>query len=77
MTVHASKGLEFPVVIVVETSSKFIGSGADNNEVMLDRDLAKLYGTDTKRVKEEIRRNIEKLLERFTWKLTSEELKYL
>ena len=46
-------------------------------QVMLDSDLAKLYGTDTKRVNEAVRRNIEKFPERFSWKLTSEEIKYL
>ena len=44
---------------------------------MLDSDLAKLYGTDTKRVNEAVRRNTEKFPERFSWKLTSAELKYL
>jgi len=44
---------------------------------MLDSDLAKLYGTDTKRVNEAVRRDNKKFLERFSWKLTSEELKYL
>ena len=43
-------------------------------QVMLDSDLAKLYTTDTKRVNEAVRRNIEKFPERFSWKLTSEEL---
>ncbi len=38
MTVHASKGLEFPVVIVVETASKFIGGGKDGDEMLLDRE---------------------------------------
>lgn len=46
-------------------------------QVMLDRDLDKLYGTDTKRVNEAVRRNIEKFPERFSWKLSSEEIKYL
>jgi len=41
------------------------------------RDLAKLYGTDIKRVNEAVRRNIEKFSERFSWKLMSDELKYL
>ena len=44
---------------------------------MLDSELAKLYETDTKRVNEAVRRNIEKFPERFSWKLTSEELKIL
>lgn len=46
-------------------------------QVMLDSDLAKLYGTDTKRVNEAVRRNIEKFPERFSWKLTNEELNFL
>lgn len=46
-------------------------------QVMLDSDIAKLYETDTKRVNEAVRRNIEKFPERFSWKLTSEELKIL
>lgn len=46
-------------------------------QVMLDSDLAKLYGTDTKRINEAVRRNIEKFPERFSWKLTSEEIKIL
>ena len=46
-------------------------------QVMLDSDLAKLYGTDTKRINEAVRRNNEKFPERFSWKLTNEELQIL
>ena len=46
-------------------------------QVMLDSDLAKLYGTDTKRVNEAVRRNIEKFPERISWKLNKEETKDL
>ena len=46
-------------------------------QVMLDSDLAKLYETDTKRINEAVRRNIEKFPERFSWKLMSEELNIL
>ena len=46
-------------------------------QVMLDSDLAKLYGTDTKRINEAVRRNYEKFPERFSWKLTKEELTIL
>ena len=35
------------------------------NEVMLDRDLAKLYGVETKRVNEAVRNNQDKFLEDF------------
>ena len=41
------------------------------------RDLAKLYATDTKRINEAVNRNQEKFYERFSWKLTKEELNNL
>ena len=44
-------------------------------QVMLDSDLAKLYGTETKRINESVTRNKEKFPERFSWKLTKEEAK--
>ncbi|MCD4791382.1 MAG: ORF6N domain-containing protein, partial [Bacteroidales bacterium] len=42
---------------------------------MLDRDLAELYGIETKRLKEQVRRNIERFPEDFMFELTKEELK--
>ncbi|MBQ8901973.1 MAG: ORF6N domain-containing protein [Bacilli bacterium] len=39
-------------------------------QVMLDSDLAKLYGVETKRINEAVRRNPEKFPERFCWILT-------
>jgi len=44
-------------------------------KVMLDRDLAELYGIETKRLKEQVRRNIERFPEDFMFELTQEELK--
>ena len=44
---------------------------------MLDRDLAELYGVETKRLKEQVRRNIERFPEDFMFGLTKEELKNL
>ena len=44
-------------------------------KVMLDRDLAELYGIKTKRLKEQARRNIERFPEDFMFELTQEELK--
>ncbi|MDI6686641.1 MAG: ORF6N domain-containing protein [Desulfobacterales bacterium] len=44
-------------------------------KVMLDRDLATLYGVETKRLKEQVRRNIERFPEDFMVELTKEELK--
>jgi len=46
-------------------------------KVMLDRDLAELYGVETKRLKEQVRRNIERFPEDFMFELTKEELKKL
>ncbi len=41
--------------------------------VMLDSDLASLYGTETKRLKEQVRRNIGRFPEDFMFELTKEE----
>lgn len=43
-------------------------------KVMLDRDLAELYGVETKRLKEQVRRNLERFPEDFMFELTKEEL---
>lgn len=42
-------------------------------QVMLDRDLAKLYGVETKRLNEQVRRNIERFPDDFMFQLTKEE----
>jgi hypothetical protein len=39
-------------------------------KVMLDRDLAELYGVETKRLKEQVKRNIERFPEDFMFELT-------
>ena len=44
-------------------------------KVMLDRDLAELYAVETRRLKEQVRRNIERFPEDFMFELTQEELK--
>jgi phage regulator Rha-like protein len=43
-------------------------------KVMLDRDIAVLYGVDTKRLKEAVRRNIERFPEDFMFEMTAKEL---
>lgn len=43
-------------------------------QVMLDSDLAKLYGVETKRINEAVTRNKEKFPERFSFNLTNEEI---
>ena len=42
-------------------------------QVMLDRDLAELYGVDVKRLNEQVKRNIERFPQEFSFKLTTEE----
>jgi len=42
-------------------------------KVMLDSDLAELFGVDTKRLKEQVRRNIERFPEHFMFELTKEQ----
>lgn len=42
-------------------------------KVMLDADLAELYGVETKRLNEQMRRNIERFPEDFMFRLTAEE----
>jgi phage regulator Rha-like protein len=44
-----------------------------NIKVMLDRDLADLYGIETKRLKEAVRRNISRFPEDFMFEMTKEE----
>jgi len=46
-------------------------------KVILDSDLAKLYGVETRRLNEQVRRNIEKFPEDFMFQLSPEEFKNL
>ena len=48
-----------------------------NQKVMLDYDLATLYEVETKRLKEAVKRNIERFSEDFMFELTENELKSL
>ena len=47
------------------------------HKVMLDRDLAELYGVETKRLKEQVRRNISRFPEDFMFVLTNQEVRNL
>ena len=44
-------------------------------KVILDRDLAKLYGVETAQLKRQVKRNIERFPEDFMFVLTKQELK--
>ena len=46
-------------------------------KVMIDRDLAELYGVATKVIKQAVRRNIERFSEDFMFELTPEEFQNL
>ncbi|MDB4094207.1 ORF6N domain-containing protein [Flavobacteriaceae bacterium] len=48
-----------------------------DQKVMLDRDLAGLYNVETKRLKEQVRRNIDRFPESFMFELTTEEHSFL
>jgi len=63
-------------IIPVEniTSKIFLIRG---HKVMLDRDLAELYGVETKRLKEQVRRNISRFPDDFMFVLTNQEVRNL
>ncbi len=44
-----------------------------NQKVMLDRDLAALYGVETKRLKEQVKRNLDRFPDDFMFVLSKEE----
>lgn len=46
-------------------------------KVMLDRDLSELYGVETKYLKRQVKRNIERFPEDFMFELTNEEFENL
>jgi phage regulator Rha-like protein len=46
-------------------------------KVMLDRDLAELYGVDTKQFKRQVRRNLDRFPEDFMFELSAEENEFL
>lgn len=48
-----------------------------DKQVMLDNDLAKLYGVDTKRLNEQVKRNIDRFPEDYMFQLTIEEFENL
>jgi hypothetical protein len=46
-------------------------------KVIIDSDLAKLYGVETRRLNEQVRRNIDKFPQDFMFQLTPEKFKNL
>ncbi|MBR5096963.1 MAG: ORF6N domain-containing protein [Treponema sp.] len=66
-----NKNLITPVLI---ESKIFVIRG---KQVMIDRDLAELYGVETKRITEAVKRNAERFPEEFRFQLTKEEFDFL
>ena len=46
-------------------------------QVMLDRDLAELYGVETKRINEAVKRNLDRFPEQFMFQLTKDEQNFI
>ena len=46
-------------------------------QVMIDSDLARIYETETRRINEAVKRNIERFPERFCFRITEEEYNFL
>ena len=57
----------------VENKVESLIRGIRGQQVMLDRDLAELYGVETKRLNEQVKRNIERFPEDFMFQLTPNE----
>lgn len=70
-------------IIKTETEGEIISSveslilNIRGQQVMLDRDLAQLYGVETRRLNEQVKRNIERFPEDFMFQLTKEEVSIL
>ena len=64
---------EFQIVLPEETVLQKI-FWIRGQKVMLDKDLAALYGVTTRRLKEQVRRNISRFPEDFMFELTKEEM---
>lgn len=67
----------------VMTVSPLVESGVEKmiqvvrgKQVLLDRDLATLYGVETRRINEQVKRNIERFPEDFCFQLSTEELPF-
>lgn len=68
-SVAKSGDQQLPVENKVESLIRVIRG----QQVMLDRDLAELYGVETRRLNEQVKRNIERFPEDFMFQLTKEE----
>ena len=63
------------VVVTTPVESRIMS--IRGKQIMIDRDLAELYGVETKRLNEAVKRNIERFPEDFMFELTKEEVECL
>ena len=68
---------ELEVIKVTEDLIKAKTYVVRGRKVMLDYDLARIYGYETKRFNEQVNNNIERFVDDFMFKLTREELNNL
>ena len=72
MRSRETKGMRNKEIAPILVESKiFLIRG---KQVMVDRDLAELYGVETKRITEAVKRNIERFPEEFRFQLTENEM---
>ena len=68
-----AEGQQMPVENKVESLIRVIRG----QQVMLDRDLAELYGVETRRLNEQVKRNVERFPKDFMFQLAKEETEIL
>lgn len=66
--------MENEITSVLVKSKIFLIRG---KQVMIDRDLAELYGVETRAINQAVKRNLERFPEEFRFQLTSEEYEFL
>ena len=60
------------VVVTTPVESRIMS--IREKQIMIDRDLAELYGVETKVLNQAVKRNMERFPERFRFQLTKEEM---
>jgi len=73
---YAKEEQSIPIVNEIQTIQNLIYE-IRGQRVMLDRDLAELYGVETRRLNEQVKRNIERFPEDFMFQLTKGEFEIL
>ena len=77
MSTTIEKPTELELAVVDEQSIKNKIYNIRGQQVMLDFDLAEIYGYEVKRLNEQVRRNIERFPEDFMFQLTKAEIQLI